>query len=301
MSVIISILIAAVVLLLTAAVGFILQCMIFKKQFPLFMFLFLILPVGQIFMLYSFRFETWSAYWLLGLVLNLLADVLLLGFTISQERKSAAEEELKEVEHRISLEKSHYDEVLRRREQLEKIRLDFHNRLDLVMKLEAGKNASVRNMIAAMSDQINQTRENTYCDIPVVNAILTEKEEVCLQAEIGFQVSLDIPALPWIEQMHLCSIFGNLLDNAITACKQMEHKEPPMIQLSSMVAGDYLFIKVTNPSNKPRRKQITGRGYGFRILSDLTERYGGSFQSHYHNGIFTAVVSLLAVETMEGE
>ncbi|MDR1769172.1 MAG: GHKL domain-containing protein [Hungatella sp.] len=299
MSVIISILIAAVVLLLAAAVGFILQRMIFKKQFPLFMFLFLILPAGQIFMLYSFQFKTWTVYWLLGLVLNLLADALLLGYTVSRERKSAAEEELKEVEHRIALEKSHYDAVEKRREQLEKIRLDFHNRLNLAMNLEAGSDASARNMIVSMSDQINQTRENIYCGIPVVNAILTEKEEVCQQAEIDLQISLDIPALPWVEQMHLCSIFSNLLDNAITACKQMENKAPLMIQLSSMVAGDYLFIKVTNPSNKPRHKPIAGRGYGFRILSDLAERYGGSFQSHYNNGIFTAVVSLLAAENME--
>lgn len=300
MSVIISILMAALILLLAAAGGFILQRMIFKKQFPLFMFLFLILPVGQISMLYSFRFETWSVYWLSGLILNMLADVLLLGYTIFQEKKSAAEEELKEVEHRIALEKSHYDAVQKRRDQLEMIRLDFHDRLDLVMKLEAGKDASARDMIAAMSDQINRTRENIYCSIPVVNAILTEKEEACLQEEIDLQASLDIPELPWIEQMHLCSIFGNLLDNAITACKQVEHKEPPVIQLSSMVTGDYLFIKVTNPSNKPRRKPAAGRGYGFRILSDLAERYGGSFQSHYSNGIFTAVVSLLVAENMEG-
>lgn len=300
MSVIISILMAALVLLLTAVGGFILQRMIFKRQFPLFMLLFLVLPVGQISMLYSFRFETWSVYWLSGLVLNMLADVLLLGYTISQEKKIAAEEELKEVEHRIALEKSHYDAVQKRRDQLETIRLDFHNRLDLVMKMEASKDASARDMIAAMSDQINRTRENIYCSIPVVNAILTEKEEACLQAEIGLQASLDLPELPWIEQMHLCSIFGNLLDNAITACKQVEKKEPPTIQLSSMVTGDYLFIKVTNPSRKPRRKPAAGRGYGFRILSDLAERYGGSFQSHYSNGIFTAVVSLLAVENMEG-
>lgn len=300
MSVIILILTAAMVLLLAAVGGVILQRMIFMRQFPLFMFLFLILPVGQISMLYSFRFETWSVYWLSGLVLNMLADVLLLGYTIFQEKKIAAEEELIEVEHRIALEKSHYDAVQKRRDQLETIRLDFHNQLDLVMKMEAGKDASARDMIAAMSDQINQTRENIYCSIPVINAILTEKEEACLKAEIGLQASLDIPELRWIEQMHLCSIFGNLLDNAITACKEVEHKEPPTIQLSSMVTGDYLFIKVTNPSRKPRRKPAAGRGYGFRILSDLAERYGGSFQSHYSNGIFTAVVSLLSVENMEG-
>jgi hypothetical protein len=63
-----------------------------------------------------------------------------------------------------------------------------------------------------------------------------------------------------------------------------------------MVDGDYLFIKVTNPSAEPPKKAQPGRGLGTRILSDLAARYGGRYQADYKGGTFTAMVSLLAVE-----
>ncbi|MDR1615398.1 MAG: GHKL domain-containing protein [Syntrophomonadaceae bacterium] len=98
--------------------------------------------------------------------------------------------------------------------------------------------------------------------------------------------------------MHLCSIFGNLLDNAIDACRQKKGSDTPIIQLNSMVDGDYLFIKLVNPSGKPVKTPVRGRGYGSsRILSDLACRYGGGYQSEHKDGVFTAVVSLLEVNT----
>ena len=295
MSLPITILMTALGLLLTASIGFIIWRMSTSKHFPLLFFLFLILPVGQMFMLYSFQFETWSIHWLIGVLLALLADAVLVLYAISQERKIAAEEELEDVRHRMELEKSHYATVQSRREQLSEIRNDFNNRLLLFLEHSGDDDVSTQGAIAAMSERINQTRENTYCGIPVVNAILTEKAEECAAAGIGFEVSLDIPPRIVVSQMHLCSIFGNLLDNAICACSQAEHNSEPTIHLSSMADGDYLFIKATNPSNIPNYKPTDGRGYGFRILTDLAKRYGGDFYNQYDKGTFAAIVSLLAV------
>jgi len=80
-----------------------------------------------------------------------------------------------------------------------------------------------------------------------------------------------------------------LLDNAIRASKDFDGG---WIRLSSMVIGDYLFIKTENPSEKPPEKPAPGRGYGTRILSDLTARYGGSYLTEYNDGIFTAMVTI---------
>jgi len=299
MSLPITMLMTALGLLLIASIGFIIWRMISSRHFPLLFFLFLILPVGQMFMLYSFQFETWSMHWLLGVLLALLADVVLVLYAISQERKIAAEEELKDVRHIMELEKSHYATVQSRREQLSEIRNDFNKRLVLFMEHIGDDDASTQGAIAAMAEKINQTREHTYCGIPVINAILTEKAEECAEAGIGFEVSLDIPPRIVVSQMHLCSIFGNLLDNAISACNQAEHNNASTIHLSSMVDGDYLFIKATNPANRSDCKPADGRGYGFRILTDLAKRYGGDFFNQYDNGTFAAIVSLLAVASAE--
>lgn len=134
-------------------------------------------------------------------------------------------------------------------------------------------------------------RENPYCAIPVVNAVLSEKEKLCQEKGIGFYTELDIPRDLTVEPLHLCSIFANLSDNAIRGAEECGRK-PSSISLTSAVAGDYLLIKTVNPANPPQTPK-PGHGYGSRILAELAEQYEGSFQSSYENGVYTAVVSLL--------
>jgi len=231
-----------------------------------------------------------------GVMAMLIGNIAILQILITNSKKEEAENELQKTRHATELEQSYYREVEKRREELTKIRHDFNNQLTAIGRLiNVGEENSAKDMIKTLSDEIMGTRENPYCNIPVVNAILLDKMQLCEQSGITLSVELDLPANLSVEQMHLCSIFSNLLDNAINACKQQKHIQAPTIQLNSMVDGDYLFIKSTNPSNEPPKKPLSGRGYGSKILSDLSARYGGSYRTEYKNNAFTAVVSLLAV------
>jgi len=296
----INILIGTSVALLVVAIGVLIWRTFSTKRLPLLILLFLILPAGQLFMLYSFRFETWSLFWVFGVLLGLLANVSLLIYAMSQEKKTAAQEEIKEAQHKMALEKAYYSAVKNRREHLAEMHKDFGSRLEAASGLVTdGKNADAHKMIDHIAGKVRLARENIYCTIPVVNAVLVEKEKACEELGIELMVNLNIPNPLVVSQMHLCSILSNILDNAINACQKMcvagAHK--PVIRLSSIVDGDYLFIKSTNPSNKPDKMPGIGRGYGLRILADLAMRYGGSFQSNYNEGIFTVVMSLLALES----
>jgi signal transduction histidine kinase len=297
MSVVVILLNIALILVFAAAIGIILWRVITVRRVPVNLCLFLILPVGQLFMLHSFSFDEWTVFWLFGLVLGLAADILLLIYTISQEKKTAIEEELRETRHRIELEKSHYEAVEQRREELDKIRKAFSEKLETVAEFaRSGENEEARESISALAEKINRTKENPYCAIPVINAVLTEKEQNCVESGIDLSVDLNLPNTLAAMPLHLCSIFSNILDNAIAACREIRSAEKPIIRLSSIVDGDYLFIKTTNPSDKPKHKSVPGHGYGIKIVSELTKQYGGDFQSNYCDGKFTAVASLLAVD-----
>jgi len=282
------------ILILAAAVGIILRHSISTRRVSVFLCLFPILPIGQLLLLYSFSFNSWSLYWFLGLILSLSAHILLLIYTIFGEKRAAAEEELRETRLKIELEKSHYDAVERRREELDMMRRDFSKRLeDIAALIRSHEEEEANKKITELAQKIDLTWEKPYCSIPVINAVLAEKEKECTDADISLLVDLILPDVLAVEPMHLCSIFCNLLDNAIAACKEVSGGERPMIRLSSKIEGDYLFIKLTNPSNEPSKKRIPGRGYGTRILSDLAARYGGSYKGEYSSGIFTAVISLM--------
>ena len=148
-----------------------------------------------------------------------------------------------------------------------------------------------RDMISSVSRTIDETRENVYCDIPVVNAVLSEKDRLCHEKGITLTVDLALPAGLTVESIHLCSIFGNLLDNAIRGA-EAAGAERPAVSLRSLREGDYLFLKVTNPSPPPQPPR-EGRGLGTQILTELAQRYGGDYQTEYKDGVFSAVVFLL--------
>jgi len=232
-----------------------------------------------------------------GTMIMVIGNIAILQILINNSKKKEVEDELQKTRHAMELEQAHYKEVEKRREELTKIRHDFNNQLAAIGRLiNAGEEKSAKEMISTLSTEIIGTRENPYCNIPVVNAILLDKMQLCEQSGITLSVDLNLPITLTVEQMHLCSIFSNLLDNAINACKNQKSTNTPNIQLNSMVDGDYLFIKLTNPSNEPPKKPLAGHGFGTQILLDLSARYGGSYRGEYNAGVFTAIVTLLAVQ-----
>lgn len=226
------------------------------------------------------------------MVLSGGAIIALLHYVVSLENKAALEDELRSTRHAMELEQIHYKSVEERREELARIRHDFNNQLAAIGYLiRMEETADAEKMIRQLSADIEDTRENPYCAIPVVNAVLSEKETVCREKGVLLQTELDIPYPLSVEPLHLCSIFANLLDNAIRGAEECGRK-PSRISLTSAVAGDYLMIKTVNPANPPKMPK-PGHGYGSRILAEVAEQYEGSFQSGYENGMYTAVVSLL--------
>jgi sensor histidine kinase regulating citrate/malate metabolism len=296
----------ALIAVTAAAIVVMIQRIISTRKVPLFILLFLILPVGQFLTLYSLRYDSWSIYRIAGILLGMGAVVLLLVYNISHEKTTAAREQLKETRHMMELERSHYEAVEQRREELTKIRRDFHSRLETVAEYaRSGEDDTARGMIAALAEKIDSTKEKPYCDVPVINAVLTEKSLESVAEGIELEVDLNWSSALAVEPMHLCSIFSNILDNAINACKNTdsggkdtgtdaEQRTKPVIRLSSMADGDYLFIKTVNPSSEPAKKALPGHGYGSRILTELAHRYGGDYRTDYKDGVFTAFVSLLA-------
>ncbi|MCL2420472.1 MAG: GHKL domain-containing protein [Defluviitaleaceae bacterium] len=270
--------------------------MIAARKFQPFYLPFLILPVGLLITTYSFAYSEITILWVIGIFISLASNMILLIYVVSLDKKAAIEEELTETRHTMELEQQHYRKLELHRKELTDIRHDFNNQLATIGQLiRSGEEHSAQDMIHSLSKEIMKTAENPFCNIPVINAILTEKAQACASADIDLTIELNLPDTLSVENIHLCSIFGNLLDNAINACKAAAYDTPPNIHLSTMMDGDYLFIKVTNPSQTPPAKPAPGRGYGSRILSDLSQRYDGDYWTEYKEGVFTAVVSLVGV------
>ena len=274
------------------AVVFFARAMEFRRFSRLYIPAFLF-PLSLMGMSYAFATPVGDWMFLLSLLLGCGALTALMYLLGSLEEKQSLEIQLRETRHAMELEQAYYRNIEEQREKLSHIRHDFKNQLASISALlQLGEEQEARDMIHSVSRMIDDTRESIYCAIPVVNAVLSEKERLCREKGITLQVELALPADLTVKSIHLCSIFGNLLDNAIRAAAAAG-SEHPVISLRSLREGDYLFLKVTNPSPPPQPPE-KGRGIGTRILTDLACQYGGDYQTEYRDGIFSAVVCLLA-------
>ncbi len=253
--------------------------------------------------IYSEYFSTHTdVMHLVAFIIFAISDILFLGFISDIEKKNMLERELKAVESMQALEARHYENIEAKRYETAKIRHDIRNHIAAVNALIASGNISeAKEVISSLEESIEATREYEYCGISIINALLSEKHSYCKNNGIEFtaDISADSPGI--ISGMHICSVFSNLIDNAIAENLKIGADSKRYISLKAFQKGGYFLIKAVNPvsdeTDNHRLDPMKSRGCGLRILSDLADRYDGDFSAEISNGVCTAVISLKYAES----
>lgn len=125
---------------------------------------------------------------------------------INQKEKKQVAAELSELRRLSELEQVHYQEIEKRREEMAKIRHDYNNLLtSALLLLHTGKSEEAEQLFSELSRRIEHTREYPYCGIPIINAILSEKEEICRDSGIRLTAELILPDELPVSNFDLCS------------------------------------------------------------------------------------------------
>ena len=257
----------------------------------------LLLPVSQA--CFALRFNvgigghsnSYSMVFFLGAILGLCLDIYWMYDLLYRSRQTEVEQELKEMHHVMELEHVHYQEIESKREEVAKIRHDINNQILAARHLiSEGDTERSEHMLEQLLEQVSATKEYPYCAVPIINAILNEKNRLCEQHQIELVTDLSFPSDLHVDDVMLCSLFSNLLDNAIHAVEDMDPGKR-WIRISAITEGGFLVVKTRNPSGKPEPVK-RGHGKGTVILQEIAEMYGGMYQTEYLDGIFTAVVNI---------
>jgi len=146
------------------------------QKFHPFYLLLIALPIGQRYSLsevlppstgsiffsaiYFFAGDTELSYRVLsifGVAVILVASVVLFGYILSHEKRTAIEAELIEIKRIMELEQAHYHEIERQSIEMAKIRHDFNNQLAAIIQLvRSGENSAAREMINDLSKEIEE-------------------------------------------------------------------------------------------------------------------------------------------------
>lgn len=119
------------------------------------------------------------------------------------------------------------------------------------------------------------------CAHPVADAILSEKLALCRRETLPVDCQVQIPAELQIPGAELCAVLGNLMDNAIEACRRLPEDVPGGITVRGRVNGGFLTLRVQNPVSGGETAAPAGgtlldhHGWGLSIVRQIAERRGG--------------------------
>lgn len=288
------------ILLIFSALLLIVWNRIIEQRFvPRRIIIFFIFPVSQLITLYALNDNLpvegspGSLLGGIGILMGFLADFILLYVLMEQGKKEALAKQLHELETLRQIENIHYQSIEARRDEMAKLRHDFNNQLVTAYHLaEQGETEQFRALLDAIRADVAGTGEYVYCGNAVINAVLNEKAASCQTRNIRLEAELQLGEEASVQPVHLCSIFTNLLDNAIRAAEKCPESER-FISVKAARKECYIHIKVENSALEEKKiNPVSRKGYGQEILRDIALLYNGEFMTDWNSGIYRAMLSL---------
>ncbi|MDO4541108.1 MAG: ATP-binding protein, partial [Syntrophomonadaceae bacterium] len=153
--------------------------------------------------------------------------------------------------------------------------------------VELGRAEEAAAYIEGMSDDYQPGTDALYISSSVLSILINNKRELARQQGISFTTAIKgtMFALP-VREADLCSMLGNLLDNAVEAASL---DEQPEVSIIIDYEGGVFRLEVTNNGQSidaedlPHifepgfsSREAESRGYGLYIVRHLAEAYGGS-------------------------
>ena len=186
-------------------------------------------------------------------------------------------------------------------EQTEKLRHDFRQSVYTLKQLSASKDwSSLEKYLTLYEETLPQKETISWCQNPAVNALLNYYSHTANQNKIHLKWDIKLDPSLHIAEPDLCSLLGNILENAIGGCLT-EDTDKRYHQLSMTVRGqNSLYIVSINNFNgvvktKGNRYLSTkrkGSGAGISSITMTAEKYNGIARFSHNQHTFTVDVML---------
>lgn len=134
----------------------------------------------------------------------------------------------------------------------------------------------------------------------MADAILNSKLSVAKRENIKLSVKAHIPEHTPMTDVELCAVLGNLLDNAMEACRKLPEKER-FIRVYIGHLKNNLYVSVQNSAGKVKKAagaylstkdNSESHGYGLFRIDRITGKYSGYVNRQNEEGVFATEIMI---------
>lgn len=194
----------------------------------------------------------------------------------------------------LEIQKSYTESLQSYIKYTSKARHDFKHSVHVMSRLaDEGNLSALKDYIAQYENSLTVTAPVRICKSEALNALFNHYRQQAIENNVDINWRIDLPENSRILDVDLCSIFGNILENAIDGCCTVEEGKR-YFNLTSEIKGDCLYIVSTNNYGKPLRMdgeefsstKHQGKGIGLYSMKSITDVYDGIFEAGNNDGEF---------------
>ena len=193
--------------------------------------------------------------------------------------------------------KKYYSEVENMYDKIRVFRHDFRHHIGTMKAhMENGEYEEVNKYLESLADELAGMEPIVRAGNRLTDAILNSKLSLAVQKNIRVKADANIPVSISVPEPDLCSILGNLIDNAVEACLELPEEER-LIRLYADVKGNFLYFALTNTAHGKKKKHFRtqkgeGHGLGLTRIEYLVKKNGGTLSRASEDGAFSTEILL---------
>lgn len=180
-------------------------------------------------------------------------------------------------------------------------RHDYHNHLQkLKAHLAMGQIEEAEKYLNQLEGDLDSIKIKYTTGNVSLDAILNSKLSIAEKSQIRINCKAQIGENPSIDDLDLCVIIGNLIDNAVESCRKIPLGEDRFLRIYLCIHRQQLYIAVTNSTRETIRKldaeYISNKrgdhGHGLKRIDLVVEKYNGYIRRANEPGVFSTEIML---------
>lgn len=202
--------------------------------------------------------------------------------------------EMERQQHYANIEALEYKLLEERIEEARRVRHDVrHHMVVMADYLDSENYDALKKYFDHYRESVPEYGTIQFCPHRTINTILLYFAHQAREHEIDFQVQLSIPEQLPIIDTDISIILGNLLENAVDACK--ESTDNKQIIIRGNADNHAIFFTIDNTCTHLIKKNTKGRflstkkkgaGIGIESVKNIVKRYHGVFTAEKKDDMF---------------
>ena len=207
--------------------------------------------------------------------------------------------ELKEKNHQLTMQAVQYENLQEKITDARRAKHDVRHHIALMQEyLNNNQLDALREYLGRYSESLPDDSLIRFCENAAANTVLLYFAQQAKDNGIDYIVKANIPNDAFVSETDISVLFGNLLENALDACKEEKDDNKKIVVRASFIGGSLCIavdnsytgsLKYTADGDLVSTKH-KGPGLGTQSVKSIAKQYNGVCRFEAKNQMFCASV-----------